>query len=115
MKEITINYTINTGKEDEQHNSVTLNAPEDFNELGEVWGKGVGYDKAMAQIIIDGRRICVSAESTEEAQEFMNTWTPGSKGMKKSKSGMSKKALLAALMEMKEEDIKNLLASFKTQ
>lgn len=108
MKVERLKYSINTGEKDEEGNaiftkhSVDFNIPEDYNELSQIWGEKVGYDKAMATIVIDARRICYKAKDNAEAQDLMNKWIPG---VSVGRSGVTKKELLDLLGDMSEEEI----------
>lgn len=118
MKSIIINYSKPVldekgkpvmvevdGKEVEEtvKYSVSMNAPEDFDELGQMWGKGVGFQKAMATIIIDARRLCYEAETPEEAQAMVNAFTPGV-SRTRATGGMSKKAIMETLKDLEKSD-----------
>lgn len=119
MKTININYAkkivdengkpvmvVDTeGKEvQEVYNGiVSMNAPEDFDELGQMWGKEVGFQKAMATIIIDARRLCYEANTPEEAQNMVNAFTPGV-SRTRATGGMSKKAIMETLKDLEKSD-----------
>lgn len=103
-----LNYSINTGEKDAEGNiiftkhSVDFNVPADIEELVQVWGANVAYEKAMATIIIDARRLCYKAKDNTEAQELVSKWIPG---VSTGRSGMTKKELVDLLGDMSEEEI----------
>jgi len=108
MKIEKLNYSIKTGEKDEEGNdiftkhSVDFNIPVDLDEMSQVWGANVAYEKAMATIIIDARRLCYKAKDNAEAQDLVSKWIPG---VSTGRSGMTKKELVDLLGDMSEEEI----------
>lgn len=114
-KETQINYSKKNEETGEEFNgTVTMNFPENLDEAVKMWGENVILGKALAQITIDARRLCYTAESPEQAQTMVSEWTPGVNRVR-SASGVSKKAMLALLSEMSEDEIKELVASRKAK
>lgn len=79
---------------------VSMNFPEDLDEMAQMWGGDTAYDKAKAQVVIDARRLCYEASTVEEAQEMVNQFTPGVS--RRATGGTSNKALMAQLSELRK-------------
>lgn len=79
---------------------VSMNFPEDLDEMAQMWGGDTAYDKAKAQVVIDARRLCYEASTVEEAQEMVSQFTPGVS--RRATGGTSNKALMAQLSELRK-------------
>lgn len=115
MKQMSINYSKKREDGTEFAGQVTMNCPENLNELSSMWGAEVGYQKAMAQITIDARRLCYEADTPEEAQELVNNFTPGV-SRSRSTGGFSKKAMLEAIKANPDllKEVEALFAAHRT-
>ena len=109
MKPELISYVKKNEDGSEFAGQVTMNFPETIEEMIATWGDNVAYQKAKAQIVIDARRFCYTAETPEAAQEIINSWVPGATRSRMT-SGVSKKALLELLKDMSKDDIAALIA-----
>jgi len=100
MKATNINYSIKVPEGAEpQTGTVSMNFPETAEEAIQVWGEEVVLKKCLAQVTIDARRLCYEAENEEQAQEMVNSFTPGI-GRERSSSGVSQKALIGLMKEL---------------
>ena len=114
MKTIAITYAKKDESGEEFTNSVTMNFPEDFDELGDVWGKEVGYQKAKAQIVIDARRLCYEADTPEKAQELVDNFVPGV-SRTRTTSGLSKKAFMDLFSKLPKDEQEALVKEAKAR
>jgi hypothetical protein len=113
-KAYIINYEKKIEGQDEPYKgSVTMNGPTDVDEACQMYGGETVLQKAMAQIVIDARRICYNAETPEEAQELVSKWTPGVSRQRT--GGVSKKAAAELLSEFSSEDIAAIIAEIKAR
>lgn len=108
MKELTLHYTKGVGTDQEFVGTVVMNIPEDIHEMINLWGEKVPYEKALAKIMDEARRLCRTADSEEEAQELMNNWSPTT-GIQRRSSGISKKAILSFFEGKSKEEIVKML------
>ncbi len=90
---------------------VLMNVPEDYTELGQIYGEAVSYVKAMAQIIIDARRLCYNAKDNADAQETINKWTPGVSMARA--GGVSKKEAVELLRDFTEDEVLAMVEEIK--
>jgi len=127
MKQIQLKYSLpvldsenkpvlEEGKKKYIEHTVNLTIPEDIDEAGQIYGKETFYNKGMAQIKIDARRLCYEAESPEQAQQFMNSFSPGVSLGRQTAS--RKKELLSLLDEQgitSPEDIEEMVKMLKAR
>jgi len=114
MKPITISYSKKDEEGAEYSGSVTMNFPEDVDEMASVYGGEVVFQKAKAQIVIDARRLCYEAETPEKAQELVDSFVPGVSRVR-TISGMSKKAFLDLFSKLPKEEQEAMIAEAKAR
>lgn len=113
MKQEVIEFTKTIRDEEgkpigKQEGTVSYNMPEILEEAVQLWGEEVVLSNLLASIRIKIQGIARSAENTEEAQSFVNSYNPSVQ--RERVGGASKKAIFEALKAMSDEDRKAFLS-----